>query len=79
MTWKQPVTFALTLFPNIHPDAQRKTTAYSYLLLTKDGPDIKASYLLSHVRENCDWDVLPCHWPNNLLPFQGSQCLSASE
>ena len=40
MTWKHPVAFALTLFPNIHPDAQRPTIVYSYLLLTTDGPDM---------------------------------------
>ena len=64
--------------PQHHPDAQRTTTAYSYLLLTTNGPDIKASYVLSHKRENRDWDLLPCRWPNNSRPFEGSQCLSAS-
>jgi hypothetical protein len=79
MTWKQPVAFALTLFSNIHPDPQRPTNAYSYLLLTTDGPDIKASYVLSHIRENCDWDVLSCRWPNYCRPFEGSQFVSAAE
>jgi len=79
MTWKQPVAFALTLFPKIHPDAQRPTNANSYLLLTTDGPDIKASHVHSHMRENCDWVVLPCRWPNNSRPFEGSQFLSVVE
>jgi hypothetical protein len=75
MTWKQPVAFALTLFRYIHPDAKRPTNAYSCLLLTTDGPEIKASYMLSHIRENRGWDVTSCRWPNNSRRFEGSQWL----
>ena len=44
----------LPTYVNFHQDAHRRTKTYFFSLLTTDGPDIKASYVLSHIRENCD-------------------------